>query len=81
MAEFKDIIEANNYEKYLDTVANLGPTLSRAEIEAVLVENGYALPLPASVRFYIHDSLGKIFLVSYGSVIDKFSYTLLAESS
>ena len=79
--ELKNIIEANNFEKYLDTVTNIGPALSRAEIEAVLVENGYTLPLPASVRFYIHDSLGKIFLVSYGVVIDKFSYSQLTVSS
>ncbi len=56
---------------------NLGPTLSRAEIETVIADNG--LPQPTNtVSFKIFDSSGNAFLVSYLQSVYAYVYVKLS---
>ena len=64
MAELKEIIEQNDYKLKLPSVNNLGVTLTRLEIEAVLTDNGLSFPVQ-DVSFFILDGSDHVFDVSY----------------
>ena len=75
MIELKDVLEVRDFRKLLVTTSSLGVALTRAEIEAVLTENGVTLPLPYSISFVIKDSADKFYEVIYGKALDTFVYT------
>jgi hypothetical protein len=56
------------------TNENLGSTLNRAKIEAVLTLNGVTLPILGDKKFHILDSHEKLFFVAYAKIIDTFYY-------
>ena len=64
MAELRGLIEANEYKLKLPTANSLGNTLSRAEIEAVLTDNGITFPVQ-DVSFFIIGGDGTAYDVSY----------------
>lgn len=77
--ELSGILQDNDFVLRLTTVTNLGPALTRAEIEAVLTEN--SLPFPAnSINFYIINT-SRFFFVSYDANADRYIYILLSEAT
>ena len=77
MIELKDVLEVRDFRKLVTTTSDLGFTLSRAEIEAVLVSNGVSLPLPHSVSYVLKDATN-YFLIIYGKDLDVFAYERLS---
>jgi hypothetical protein len=74
MSDLKEIMGENIFSKRYETAENLKNTLSRQEIEDVLIENGVSLPLDSSVEFFIIDKNDHRFRVLYSIVSDEFSY-------
>ena len=71
------LISENDYKIELLTTVNLTNTPNRNKIEQALQENGFAMPLPRNVQFYLGDSNGKVFSMTYFKGIDKFGYEKL----
>ena len=72
-------MEKNDLVPTLYSMETIGRTLSRAEIELVLTEHGVEQPTK-NVLFYIVDKKGKMFLVRYFAVADKYGYEKLSEA-
>ena len=77
MADLKILISENDFKIELLTTVNLTNTPNRRKIENALLENGFAMPLPRNVQFYLGDDHGKIFTMTYFKGIDKFGYEKL----
>jgi len=72
-------LERNDYELVLATGNNLGTTLNRNEIEAVLAL--YGIPEPVvNVTFKILDGSERVFIVSYIATIDQYMYERLSKA-
>ncbi len=77
MAELKDILEANDFKHLMVTTGTLSNKPSRAQIEMVLIENGFTEPLQNEVTFSMIDSTEKMFNVTYYAGIDLYGYEKL----
>ena len=77
MAELKDIMETNEFRLELSSANPLPNQPSRAQLDAVLVENGYTLPLQRSATFFIASSNGKLFNVTRFEPIGIYAYEKL----
>ncbi len=77
MAELKDILEVNDFKHLMITAGTLNNKPSRAQIEMVLLENGFTEPLTNEVTFSMIDKDDKMFNVTYYASIDKYGYEKL----
>ena len=77
MAEIKDILETNEFRLELSSANNLPNQPSRIELDAVLVENGYSLPLQRSATFFVSSANGKLFNVTRFEPIGIYAYEKL----
>jgi len=77
MAELKDIMETNEFRLELSSANPLPNKPSRAQLDAVLAENGYTLPLQRSATFFIASSTGKLFNVTRFEPIGIYAYEKL----
>ncbi len=73
-------MENHDYELVLSTGNNLGTTLNRNEIEAVLLLNGVAEPV-VNVTFKIQDASDHVFIVSYMANMDEYMYERLSKAN
>ena len=74
MAELQGIMENNDFTVELTTTTNLNNKPDRTQIDNVLIENGYTLPLANNVAFSMVSDNGKYFFMKYLKDIDKFMY-------
>ena len=74
MAELKNIMGDNDFTIDLKTVRTLQNILPRNTIELVLGDEGYTLPLPQDVSFYIGNT-SKVFFIRYFALEDEYVYT------
>jgi len=74
MAELQGIMENNDFTVELTTTTNLNNKPDRTQIDNVLIENGYTLPLANNVAFSMVSGNGKYFFMKYLKDIDKFMY-------
>jgi len=72
-------LKNNDYSLVLSTGNNLGPSLGRSEIEAVLLLNGIDEPIK-NVTFKIQDSQDHVFVVSYMANMDEYMYEKLSKA-
>ncbi|RKZ25988.1 hypothetical protein DRQ29_05500 [bacterium] len=72
-------LEDKDYTIVLTTSNNFGASLSRAEIEVTISDNGYPLPTD-NVSFYLIDS-SRIYTITYLQSIDEFVYEKLTKAS
>ncbi len=72
--ELQRIMEDNDFSKVMYVDENLGLSLTRVEIEGVLIGNGHELPLANNVTFRIHDKRNHFFIVTYDRGTDKYLY-------
>ena len=77
MAELQDILEVHDFKYLMITAGSLGNNPSRADIEMVLIENGFTEPLANEVSFSIVDVAEKMFNVTYYPSIDRYGYEKL----
>ena len=77
--ELRDILEKQAFNKVFITASNLDRTLSRVEIEGVLVANGEVVPPDHRTIFFIKDPT-RAFLVAYNKSADKYWYERLHEA-
>ena len=77
MAELKNIMERNDFTVELLTTQSTGNTLSRAEIDQALIENGFTGQLPRNVTFFLGTADNKIFQLTYFKTLDKYGYEKL----
>jgi len=76
----KEDLESKDFIFNLPYDGNLGQILTRAEIEAALVDNG--LPNPVNtVSFRIFDSSGNVFAVTYFDGLDVYVYVAMKLAS
>ena len=75
--ELKDILEVNDFKVLLATTGRLSNSPSRADIEMVLIENGFTEPLQNEVSFSMVDINEKMFDVTYYPSIDRYGYEKL----
>ncbi len=72
--ELQGILEVNDFKHSFKVEENLGTTLTRIEIEGVLVANDIALPLQNDVSFKIADNHSHYFFVYYDVSLDVYAY-------
>ena len=72
--ELQDIMEVNDFNKSFSVDENLGTTLTRVEIEGILVGEGVVLPLSNNVSFRLADNREHYFLVYFDVSLDKYAY-------
>ena len=77
MAELKDILETNEFRLELSSANTLPNNPTRIQLDAVLIENGYTLPLQRSATFFITSSNGKLFNVTRFEPIGIYAYEKL----
>ena len=79
MTELADILQDQIFNKTFNTVSDLGNTLSRVEIEGILVANGASIPPDYKTIFFIRDPV-RAFFVAYSKDSDKYWYERLNEA-
>ena len=79
MAEIKDIMGENDFTVDIKTTRILQNILPRNKIELVLGDEGYTLPLPQDVSFYI-GNLTKVFFIRYFVLEDEYVYIKMKEA-
>ena len=77
MADLKDILEVHDFKHLMVTTGTLNNNPSRAQIEMVLIENGFTEPLANEVSFSMIDINEKMFNVTYYPSIDRYGYEKL----
>ncbi len=77
MAELAQILEENDFSRILLNFNNIAKKPSKADIELIIGDNGYSLPLPNSVSFVIQSN-NRVHTVRYSKTVDVF-YTLLMD--
>ena len=77
MAELRDILEREEFKLQLSSANTLPNKPTRVQLDAVLVENGYTLPLQRSATFFMADSGGKLFNVTRFEPIGLYAYEKL----
>lgn len=77
--DIQTVLQNNNFSRNLNTIQNLGPSITRAEIESVLTENSLSFPTVSVIFFIINTS--RFFLVNYDSVADQYTSVLMTASN
>ena len=77
MAELKDIMERNNFDVELYTSQDVGAKPNKAELDFCLTSNGFTLPLPGTVTYFMADSAGRLFNVTRFEPSGKYAYEKL----
>ncbi len=75
--ELRPILEENDFTVTLYSPNNLGNTLSRNEIEGVLIDAGISTPPNDNNNFYIVDANDRHFTISYDKIKNAYRYLKL----
>jgi len=80
MSELKNIMNKKDYKMVATASGNIGNNPSRAQIEAILAENGMPLPVNDST-FFLIDTNNHNLQVTYIKNLDSYFYTSMALAS